>query len=158
VDNSAALHQLNKISGPETVTGTVPVTNRIPDPRSQIPDLDLLSGEGGRGGGHETGKPVLTLVPPYTAADVIRELATGNWDSSADRSHQDALSALTPRWVASGVTMADFAVLRQYSAISSQRLSARVLAGCDLAELLSKARRTVEWRDAQAEAMAQSLP
>jgi len=103
---------------------------------------------------------MLTLVPPYTAADVIRELASGNWDPASDRTHQNALSALIPGWVAAGITLADLAVLREYSVHARERLSASYLAGCsDMGSLMSKARRVIEWRDIQvARIVAQSTP
>jgi hypothetical protein len=100
---------------------------------------------------------VLTLVPAYTADDVIRELSQGRWDPAFDQSHRAALEALIPGWSAR-VAMADFAVLREYSSISNVRLSARLLAGCDLPELLDRARRTLDWRDVQARAIADSMP
>jgi hypothetical protein len=153
VDNSAALHQPKEIGGPETVSDTVSDTNRIPDPGSQIPEDLISSGEGERGGG---ARPVLTLVPPFTAAAVIRELSQGRWDPTFDRSHQNALGAMIPVWVADRVTLADIALLREYSAISGQRMSARWLVGCDLAAEISKARRTLDLRDVRARAMADS--
>src|SRR5262249_34706040 len=168
VDNSASLHQPKEIRIPETVshtvsdaqrlpdTGsdTVADTNRSPDPGSRIPEDLISSGEGDRGGG---ARPVLTLVPPFTAAEVIRELSHGKWDPAFDRSHQNALSAMIPVWVADQVTLADIALLREYSAISGQRMSARWLVGCDLASEISKARRTLDLRDVRARVMADSL-
>jgi len=154
VDNSAALHQPKEIRGPETVSDTVSDTNRIPDPGSRIPEDPIFSGEGERGRG---ARPVLALVPPFSAAEVIRELSQGRWDTAFDRTHQDALSAMILVWVADRVTLADFALLREYSAISGQRMSARWLVGCDLAAEISKARRTLDLRDVRAKAMADSL-
>jgi hypothetical protein len=155
VDNSAALHQPKEIRGPETVSDTVWDTNRIPDPGSRIPeDLSFSSGEGDRG----RARPVLALVPAFTAAEVIRELSQGKWDPAFDRTHQNALSALIPVWTAASVTLADIALLREYSAISGQRMSARWLAGCDMVAEVSKARRTLDLRDVRAKAMADSMP
>jgi len=154
VDNSAILRQPKEIRAPETVSDTVSDTNRIPDPGSRIPE-DLISsgeGEGGRGA-----RPVLALVPPFTAAEIIRELSQGRWDPAFDRSHQNALSAMIPVWVADRVTMDDLALLREYSAISGQRLSARWLVGCDIVAEVSKARRTLDLRDVRAKAMADSF-
>ncbi len=157
VDNSAVLRQLNKIRGPETVSDTVSDTNRIPDPGSRIPDLSSLSGEGGWGGGHDTGRPALALVPQYIAGQVIRELATGNWDPACDRSHLEAVGAMIPRWVASGIGLDDFAVLAQYNAFKQRRWSARLLLGCDLPAEIECARRTIDWRNAQVAAMSAKL-
>jgi hypothetical protein len=153
VDNSASLRQLNKISGPETVSDTVSDTNRIPDPGSRIPDPSG-SGEGGMGGG----RPVLTLVPAYTAGQVLRELALGLWDPACDRSHLEAVGAMIPGWAAAGVGLADFAVLAQYNAFKQRRWSARLLLGADLPTEVECARRTIDWRDAQTEALRQRLP
>lgn len=162
VDNSAALHQLKEIRGPETVSDTVSDTNRIPDPGSRIPDLLSSSGEVGTGGVWP-GRgpwPALALVPPFTAAEVICEMAQGRWwDPAFDRTHQNALSAMISTWAATaGVTLADFALLREYSAISGQRMSVRWLVGCDIASEISKARRTLDLRDVRANAMADSTP
>jgi hypothetical protein len=156
VDNSAALHQPKEISGPETVSDTVSDTNRIPDPGSRIPEDLSSSGEGERGRGGA--RPVLSLVPPYTAAEVIREMAQGLWDPAFDRSHQNALSAMISVWGQQCITLADFAVLREYSALSGQRMSARWLVGCDIAAEISKARRTIDWRDERARVMQNSMP
>jgi len=151
VDNSAALHQPNKIRAPETVSDTVSDTNRIPDPRSQIPEIWISSGERDRGRGD---RAPLTLVPPYTLADVLRELAQGLWDPQYDRTHQNALSALLAVWVAGRVTLDDFVVLAKYSVHSGVRMNARWLAGCDLAAEVSTARRVIEWRDVRMASMA----
>ncbi len=155
VDNSAVLRQPKEIRGPETVSDTVSDTNRIPDPGSRIPEDLLFSGEGERG----RARPVLALVPPYTAAEVIREMAQGRWDPAFDKTHQNALGAMISTWGATaGVTLADFALLREYSAISGQRMSVRWLLGCDIAAEISKARRTLDLRDVRAQAMADSTP
>jgi hypothetical protein len=151
VDNSAALHQLNKNNGPETVTGTVTATNRIPDLGSRISSSG--EGEGGRGA-----RPVLALVPPYTAEEVLVVMAKGNWDPAFDRTRQNALSALIPAWVAERVGLEDLALLADYSRMESVRMSVRWLLGCDIGAEISKARRVLEWRDARAKAMAESLP
>lgn len=153
VDISDAVHQPNKNKTPETVTDTVSVTDRIPDPGSRISDL---SGEGERGRGG--GRPPLALVPPFTAAEVLAELAKGLWDPAFDRTRQDALSATIPAWVAERVTLADFAFLAEYSRISQERRNLRWLLGCDIVAEVSKARRAVEWRDVKAAAVAQSVP
>lgn len=157
VDNSAALHQPNKIRAPETVSDTVSDTNRIPDPGSRIPDLSSLSGEGGWGGGHESGRPVLTLVPPYAVADVLRELAAGPWDPASDRTHQNAIGALISTWVAQGWGVAEFALLAEYNRHAGRRWNARALVGCDLRAELETARRTLDWREAQV-AMMRGAP
>ncbi len=155
VDNSAVLRQPKEIRGPETVSDTVSDTNRIPDPGSRIPEDLLFSGEGERG----RARPVLALVPPYTAPEVIREMAQGRWDPAFDKTHQNALGAMISTWGATaGVTLADFALLREYSAISGQRMSVRWLLGCDIAAEISKARRTLDLRDVRAQAMADSTP
>lgn len=154
VDNSDVLRQSNEISYPETVPGTVRGTNRIPDLGSRILDLGSSGeGEGGRGA-----RPVLSLVPPFTVAEVLAEMRQGRWDPAFDRSHQDALSALFPGLVARGVTLGDFAVLREYSVAFTQAMSARWLAGCDIAEEIDRARKRLDWRDAQAKAVADSMP
>lgn len=101
---------------------------------------------------------MLALVPPYTAAEVIREMAQGRWDPAFDKTHQNALGAMISTWGAAGVTLADFALLREYSAISGQRMSARWLVGCDIAAEISKAQRTLDLRDVRAQAMADSIP
>ncbi len=152
-DSSAALHQSNEIRDPETVSDTVSDTNRIPDPGSRIPDQSSLSGEGEGG----RVRPVLALVPPYTVTDIIREMSRGLWDQAFDKSHQNALAAMIPFW-STRVTIEDFAALSEYSTISSTRLSARFLAGCDLPMEIERARRTLAWRDVRAQAMAESIP
>lgn len=163
VDNSASLRQMNKNNGPETVSDTVSDTNRIPDPGSRIPDRSSLSGEGCRGGGgHEPVRSsVLTLVPPatpYTATDVLRELAQGPWDPVADQSHQHALSALIPSWVANGWGVAEFARLAEYNRHSGRTWNARSLAGCDLAAEIETARKVLDWRDVTVGMMLQKAP
>jgi hypothetical protein len=155
VDISAALHQSKEISGPETVSDTISDTNRISDLGSRIPEIRISSGEGDGGGG---ARPVLALVPPYTVQDILREMSKGNWDPAFDKGHQNALSAMIPTWVAAQVTLEDFAFLREYSQLSGPRMNARWLLGCDIAAEISRARRTVEWRDARAKTMADSLP
>ena len=155
VDNSASLRHPNKINSPETVSDTVSDTNRIPDPGSRIPESVSVSGEGGRGGGFAQGsKPTLTLVPPYTVDDVLRALAQGPWDPSSDKSHQEAVGALIPRWAAQGLGVDDFALLADYNRHSGRRWNARQLVGCDLPAEISSARRTIEWREIQIAAQA----
>lgn len=159
VDNSGALHQPNNISGPETLSDRVSDRNRIPDPGSRIPDLFSSSGEEttGAGGEHvQRPVPVLTLVPPYTAGEVLAEMAKGNWDQSLDLGHQDAVGAMIPTWVALRITLDDLRVLAEYSAHEQKRLSARWLLGCDIAQEVSVARRVLEWRDARAQAVSGS--
>jgi hypothetical protein len=161
VDNSAVLRQPNKINSPETVSDTVSDTHRIPDLGSRIPDPSSLSGEGGSGGGHETGmvnRPALTLVPAYTAAQVLRELASGCWDPACDRSHQEAVGAMIPRWTAQGVGLADFTLLGQYNAHTNRRWSARLLLGSDLSAELECAKKTLAWRDARVASLRDSMP
>jgi hypothetical protein len=155
VDRSAALHQLNKINIPETVSDTVSDTNRIPDPGSRILDP---SEEGGRGGGHESGRPVLTLVPPYHAGHVLKALAQGPWDGSSDRTHLEAVGAMIGAWAAAGVGVADFELLAEYNAHTQRKWSARALLGCDIAHELEVARKTIAWRDLQHKAMLAKLP
>lgn len=150
VDNSDSLHQSNEIRGPETVPGTVTATNRIQDLGSRISSGE---GEGGRGA-----RPVLALVPPYTGADVMTELVRGEWDRTHDRTHQDALSAMIPVWVAEGVTLADFAVLAEHSRMAHQKRNLRWLLGCDLAGEIHRAKLAVDWRDVTARNMADSMP
>ncbi len=165
VDNSAVLRQSNEINSPETVWGTVQGTHRIPDLGSRIPDLSSPSGEGGSGGGHDTGmsetaniRPALTLVPPFTAAQVLRELASGNWDASCDKGYQEALGALIPRWTSQGVGLSDFAILAQYNAHTNRRWNARLLLGADLAAELECAKKTIAWRDARIAMLQESVP
>ncbi len=100
---------------------------------------------------------MLALVPPYTVTDIIREMSRGLWDQAFDKSHQNALAAMIPFW-STRVTIEDFAALSEYSTISSTRLSARFLAGCDLPMEIERARRTLAWRDVRAQAMAESIP
>jgi hypothetical protein len=159
VDNSAVLRQSNKITGPETVSDTVSDTNRIPDPGSRIPDLSpSLSGGGGGGAGHDAGmRPALALVPPYTAGQVLRELAQGHWDPAFDRTHLEAVGAMIPRWAAAGMGITEFGVLAQYNALKQRRWSARALLGCDIVAEVECARRTIDWRDAQVAAMSAKL-
>lgn len=152
VDNSGSLHQSNKNNSPGTVTDTVSVTNGIPDPGSRILDLSG-EGEGGRGA-----RPMLALVPSFTAGEVLEALSQGHWDSAFDKSHQNALSALIPIWDADRMGLSDFAVLARYSRMDGVRMNLRWLLGCDIAAEISKARRIVEWRDEQTKAMAKSLP
>lgn len=161
VDNSVSLRQTNKISGPETVSDTVSDTNRIPDPGSRIPEFFSPSGEGGTGGGVQpstSGRPTLTLVPPYTAGQVLRELALGAWDPACDRSHLEAVGAMIPTWAAAGVGLTEFAVLAQYNATEQRRWSARHLLGCDIAAEVLQARRSTEWREVQIAALRAKMP
>lgn len=159
VDNSVSMRQLNEIRSPETVydtvSDTVSYTHRIPDPGSRIPESSFLSGsgEGVGGGGHDSGKPRFTLVPPYSAAQVLHELAQGPWDRSLDSGYQDAVGALIPGWAAAGVVGADFRVLAEYNTHSSRRWNARVLMGCDLLAEISTAKKALDWRDVRAAAM-----
>jgi len=155
VDKSAALHQLNKNNSPETVSDTVSDTNRIPDPGSRIP---VLSEEGGRGGGHESGKTYLTLVPPFTVGHVLKMLAEGPWDSALDRTCWEAVGAMIPGWVAAGVGLADFGVLADYNRHAQRKWNARALLGCDIAAEIALARRTMDWRDVQEKSMLARLP
>jgi hypothetical protein len=90
---------------------------------------------------------VLTLVPVYTAQDVIRELSQGPWDHAFDQTHQDALVAMIGGWVAARVTVADFRVLAQYNAFSGSRMSARSLLGCDLPAVIAHATKMLQERD-----------
>ena len=101
---------------------------------------------------------MLSLVPPYTASQVLSELAKGIWDPAFDKSRQDALSALIPAWVAERVTLTDFTFLAEYSLIAQRRRDLRWLLGCDIVAEVSTARRTVEWRDERAKAMANLMP
>jgi len=159
VDNSAVLRQLNENKGPETVyetvSDTVSYTHRIPDPGSRIPDPSFLSGsgEGGWGGGHESGKPRFTLVPPYSATQVLNELAQGPWDKSLDSGCQEAVGAMIPGWASSGVTGADFRVLAEYNAHTNRRWNARFLLGCDILAEIATAKKVLDWRDERAAAM-----
>ena len=158
VDNSAVLRQSNKIRGPETVcdtvSDTVSDTNRIPDPGSRIPDLSSPSGEGdwGRGPDRADDRRVLTLVPPatpYTATEVLAELAKGPWDPAFDQTHQNAIGGLVPLWVTEGRGLSDFALLAEYNRHSNRIWNARALVGCDLTAELATAKRTLDWRDAR---------
>lgn len=151
VDNSDSLHQTNKKDHLETVPGTV----RIPDLGSRIPDHSSLIPERGIGGGHESGRPKLALVPPFLVQDVIEKLSAGLWDSQFDKTHSPAISAMIPDWVGVGVRAEDFDFLARFSRISGEPISMRWLAGCDIRKEIAKARRTVEWREAQASAAAQ---
>lgn len=158
VDNSASLRQTNKINAADTVSDTVSDTNRIPDPGSRIPDLSSLSGSGEVRGTYGTMRPALSLVPAYTAAQVIREMAQGLWDDQHDKTHQDALSAMIPVWVAGRVALDDFALLAQFNAHSSRKWNARLLLGCDIAAELDVARRVLQWRDARAAMLRDTMP
>lgn len=159
VDNSAALHQLNKNNSPETLSDTLSDRNRIPDPGSRIPDLFSDSGSGKPGQGQQqdgAGRPALTLVPPYSASDVLAELSKGIWDQQFDLSHQAALGAIIPTWVSLRVTLDDVKRLAEYSLHSRQSGNLRWLLGCDIVAEVSKARRLLDWRDAKAQAVASS--
>jgi hypothetical protein len=153
VDNSAALHQSNKNNIADTVCDTVCDTVRIPDPDSGSGSLDL-SGEGERG----RARPLLTLVPPYAAAEVLRVMGGGKWDPAFDRSHQNALSALIPVWVAGRIALDDFRLLADYSRHSGTVMSARFLAGCDLVAEIQRARQVLDWRDVRMASMLETLP
>ncbi len=159
VDKSVSVRQMNEIRGPETVcetvSDTVSHTHRIPDPGSRIPESSFLSGsgEGGLGGGHASGKPRFTLVPPYSAVQVLHELAQGPWDRSLDSGCQEAVGAMIPTWVAAGIIGADFRVLAEYNAHSNRRWSARLLLGCDLVTEISTARKVLDWRAVREAAM-----
>lgn len=158
VDNSASLRQLNKIRAPETVSDTVGGTVGIRDPGSGILDPSFHSGEGGWGGGHDSGTtPALSLVPPYTAGDVLVVMAKGPWDGQFDESLQNALGAMIQVWVRQRVSLDDFVVLADYSAHSRLTRSSRWLLGCDLMTEIRVARQSLDWRDARARAMAESL-
>jgi hypothetical protein len=101
------------------------------------------------------------LVPPYGAAQVIRELAQpgpASWDGSCDKGYQEAVGAMIPRWTQHGVGLADFALLAEYNAHTSRRWSARMLLGCDLLAELECARKTLAWRDARVAMLRESMP
>jgi hypothetical protein len=152
VDNSNSLRQLKENKNSETVSDTVSDTNRIPDPGSRILDL---SPERGSGGGHETGmRPALTLVPPYTAGDVLRVMAGGRWDASHDGTYRDAVGSLIAAWVAKRVALEDFQRLAEYTKHAQVTMSARYLVGCDLPAEIDRARKTLDWRDIRMADMA----
>ena len=95
---------------------------------------------------------MLTLVPPgtpYTAEDVLRVMGEGPWDPSFDQTHQNAIGALIPLWVAQGWGLGDLARLSQYNRHSVRIWNARALVGCDLGSELETARKVLDWRDAQ---------
>lgn len=157
VDNSES----NDITVPETLSDRVSDRNRIPDPGSRIPEFLSDSGDPITqvlADQVHPCRPVLTLVPPYTATQVIAEMAKGNWDPAFDFGCQDALGAMIPTWVAQGVTLESVTLLAEYSVHSQKRLSARWMLGCDMAAEVGVARRALEWRDVRAQAMAKSLP
>jgi hypothetical protein len=161
VDNSDSVRQLNDINGPETLSDRVSDRNRIPDPGSRIPEFSSSdSGSGMVVGGERTPtqRPALSLVPPYSAAEVLAEMAKGNWDPAFDFTLQPALGAMIPAWVAQGVGLADLALLAEHSVHSQRRLNVRWMLGCDMKAEVSTARRALEWRDVRAQAMAGSLP
>ena len=164
VDNSASLRQSNKINGPETLSDRVSDRNRIPDPGSRIPEFFSDSGSGtGAGGEHVPPQqarqaPALTLVPPYSANEVLAEMAKGNWDPAFDFGLQAALGAIIPSWSAQGVTLDDFKLLAEYSVHSQRRLNTRWMLGCDMVAEVGVARRSLEWRDVRSAAMSKSLP
>jgi hypothetical protein len=144
VDNSVSLRQSKEITGPETVSDTVSDTNRIPDPGSRIPES--LSGIPDSVGGVGGARPVLTLVPPYGAADVLRELAGHGWDGKADSAYSEAVDALIPRWVGQGVTLGRFALLAKYNAEFKRAKSVRNaadLVSCDLPQEIAEAERSL---------------
>jgi len=97
-------------------------------------------------------------VPPYTAGQVLRELATGHWDPAHDRSHLEAVGAMIPIWSAAGVGLTELALLAQYNAHVQRRWSARQLLGCDMQAEISLASRTIAWRDAQIDALRAKAP
>jgi len=144
VDNSAALHQMNKIRVPETVSDTVSDTNRIPDPGSRIPEF-FSSPERGAGTVHDTGKPALALV--YSVEDVLAVLRTGRWDPMFEDTHQDAIASRLASWASTGVTLDDFRVLAQYSRVFDNVKNARWLATCDLPATVLHAKSELRRRD-----------
>lgn len=162
VDNSASLRQSNEIRGPETLSDRVWDRNRIPDPGSRIPEFFSDSGSGTEPGAEHVQPPrtapALALVPPYSAVEVLAEMAKGNWDPAFDFSHQAALGAIIPSWVSQRITMDDVKLLAEYSVHSQRRLSARWMLGCDMAAEVGVARRALEWRDVRSQAMSKSLP
>lgn len=103
-------------------------------------------------------RPTLTLVPPYTAEQVLRELAAGCWDASCDRSHLEAVGALIPAWAALGVGLAEFALLAQHNAVEQRRWSARTLLGCDIQAELEIARRASDWREVREQSLRVKMP
>ncbi len=141
VDNSDSLRQMNKNNPLETISDTVSDTNRIPDPRSQIPES--YSSEGGRGGGHETGRPSLALVPLYTVPEVIAAMEPVGWDPQFDKQLQDALELRVGVWIGQGLSLDDFRVLAQFRAVSGRILSARDLVTLDIAAHVRTARETI---------------
>lgn len=151
VDNSDSAHQTSKNQSIGSNEGSY----RIPDPGSLIPDHSSLIPERGIGGGPESGRAKLVLVPPFLVQDVIEKLSAGLWDSQFDKTHSPAISAMIPDWVGVGVRAEDFDFLARFSRISGEPISMRWLAGCDIRKEIARARRTVEWREAQASAATQ---
>lgn len=153
VDNSATLRHLNDLKNSGTVSDTVSDTYRIPDPGSRIPESLSLLPERGLGGGHGSGRPMLTLVSStYTAADVFAALAAGRWDPGSNGTHHEAVTALIPRWVSNGVRLEDLKRLAEYStfqAAADLKFSARYLAGCDIRQEIDRANKALDWRDAR---------
>lgn len=159
VGNSDSLRNQNKNRESDTVSDTVSDTNRIPDPGSRIPDLLFLDQERGLGGGHDSGRPVPSLVVTYTAAEVLEVLAAGNWDPSSTNTHHAALAAVIPTWLRMGIRLDDLRRLAEYSTFPTAglRLSARFVVGCDIEIEVSKATKAVEWREVRIQASLREM-
>ena len=139
VDKSGVMRQLNEITGPETVPerlgegegegeGDLWIS---PEIRNESP------------GRSRTLTPVLTLVPPYTVAQVLDVFrAHGTYDPAFDSTHQDGLSRAHGGWVSARLGLEDFRVLAQHRAKS--RTDARWLATSDLASEVAHARAEVQ--------------
>lgn len=147
VDNSAALHQINKIRYSETVPGTVSQTVGIQDLGSRNPDLVLLP-ERGMGGGHDSGNPQLSVVPSYTVGDVLDVLRTGRWDPCFDKTHQDALSARIEQGRLS-VGLDDYRALAEHSRVFGRVWDARRLAEADVKASAAQCRIRLNERSAK---------
>jgi hypothetical protein len=142
VDNSVSLRQMNKIRYSETVSQTV----GIPDTGSRSPDLDLLP-ERGIGGGHDSGKPQLSVVQTYSTDEVVAVLRTGMWDPMFDETHQDALSARVDQSRRLHVTMDDWRVLAKHSTLFRRTWDARRMAEADIAAIVAHARKQIHDRE-----------
>ncbi len=178
VDNSAALHQPNKIRGPETVSDTVSDTNRISDPGSRIPDLSFSSPDPESAVTSAPSSiardpapplpvnedatavwPRLRVVPPFDASDVFAAIAkSGVWDRTFDKTHREAVDAMILKWAACGLTLDDFALYGQYVAFSRASVSAkRLLESPDLPTEIREARDKLADRDARLSMLAEFM-
>ena len=107
------------------------------------------------GGGHDSGKAVISLVQSYTAQEVLDVLRTGRWDPMFDRTHQDAFCARVEQSRCLHVTLDDWRVLAQYSQLFGKPMDARRLADSDVVTSVVHAKNSIRDRETRLSMLAE---